>query len=63
MVSGCCKEVYRFPRTTYLYSTCISSFLQQHFSYFFDQFLNVFILVIIIYRMICFYKKNSFKSL
>ena len=30
VVSGCCcKEVYRFPRITYPYSTCISTFLQQ----------------------------------
>ena len=28
---GCgCKEVYRFPHTTYPYSSCICSFLQQH---------------------------------
>ena len=27
----CCKEAYRFPHNiTYPYSTCISSFLQQH---------------------------------
>ena len=27
MVSGCgCKEVYRFPRITYTYSSCICSF-------------------------------------
>ena len=33
VASGCgCKEVYRFPHTTYPYS-CIRSFLQQH-SYF-----------------------------
>ena len=31
MASGCvCKEVYRFPHTTYPYSSCICSFLQQH---------------------------------
>ena len=30
VVSGCCKEVYGFPHFTYPYSTCISSFLQQH---------------------------------
>ena len=31
VASGCgCKEVYRFPHTTYPYSSCISSFLQQH---------------------------------
>ena len=45
VVSWCCfKEVYiyRFPHIiTYPYSTCISSFLQQH-PYFFVQFLNVF---------------------
>ena len=33
-IYGCgCKEVYRFPHTTYPYS-CICSFLQQH-PYFF----------------------------
>ena len=31
VATGCgCKEVYRFPHTTYPYSSCISSFLQQH---------------------------------
>ena len=32
VISGCCcKEIYRFPHNiTYPYSTCISSFLQQH---------------------------------
>ena len=25
-----CNEVYRFPHITYLYSSCICSFLQQH---------------------------------
>ena len=25
-----CKEVNRFPHTTYPYSSCICSFLQQH---------------------------------
>ena len=25
-----CTEVYRFPHTTYPYSSCIFSFLQQH---------------------------------
>ena len=28
-----CKEVYRFPHTTYPYSSCICSFLQQHPSF------------------------------
>ena len=31
VATGCgCKEVYRFPHTTYPYSSCIRSFLQQH---------------------------------
>ena len=31
VASGCgYKEVYRFPHITYPYSSCISSFLQQH---------------------------------
>ena len=31
VATGCgCKEVYRFPHTTYPYSSCIFSFLQQH---------------------------------
>ena len=30
-IYGCaCKEVYGFPHTTYPYSSCICSFLQQH---------------------------------
>ena len=40
LYTGCgCKEVYRFPHTTYPYSSCISSFLQQHL-YFFCSFKN-----------------------
>ena len=35
VASGCgCKEVYRFPHTTYPYSSCICSFLQQHPTFF-----------------------------
>ena len=35
VATGCgCKAVYRFPHTTYPYSSCICSFLQQH-PYFF----------------------------
>ena len=31
VATGCgCKEVYRFPHTTYPYSSCICSFLQKH---------------------------------
>ena len=42
VATGCvCKEVYIFPHTTYPYSSCICSFLQQH-PYFLFIFLNVF---------------------
>ena len=31
VATGCgCKEVYRFPHTTYPYSSCICTFLQQY---------------------------------
>ena len=42
VTTGCgCKEVYRFPHTTYRYSSCICSFLQQH-PYFLFILKNVF---------------------
>ena len=42
VATGCgCKEVYRFPHTTYPYSSCICCFLQQHL-YFLFIFKNVF---------------------
>ena len=41
VASGCgCKEVYRFPHTTYPYSSCICSFLQQH-----PYFLKLFFVI------------------
>ena len=49
--TGCgCKEVYRFPHSTYPYPSCICSFLQQHptfcsffkcFSFLFQYFLVI----------------------
>ena len=49
VATGCgCKEVYRFPHTTYPYSSCICSFLQQH-PYFLFIFLCFSFLYIIIY--------------
>ena len=40
VATGCgCKEVYRFPHSTYPYSSCICSFLQQH-PYFLFNFLE-----------------------
>ena len=48
VVSGCCKEVYRFPHNiTYPYSTCITvAFLQQH-PYFFCSLLKYFFILVI----------------
>ena len=44
VATGCgCKKVYRFPHSTYPYSSCICSFLQQH-PYFLFIFLNVSVL-------------------
>ena len=51
VATGCgCKEVYRFPHTTYPYSSCICSFLQQH-PYFLFIFLNVFRSLYIVIRI------------
>ena len=42
-ICGCgCKEVYRFPHTTYPYSSCICSFLQQHPNFLFIFLFYVF---------------------
>ena len=41
VVTGCgFKEIYRFPHTTYPYSSCICTFLQQH-PYFFFHFVKM----------------------
>ena len=41
VATGCgFKEIYRFPHTTYPYSSCICTFLQQH-PYFFFHFVNI----------------------
>ena len=58
--TGCgCKEVYTFPHTTYPYSSCICSFLQQHpyfFSFFFFMFIVLYIYTVnpVIYTVILF---------
>ena len=45
MATGCgFKEIYRFPHTTYPYSSSNCTFLQQH-PYFFFFFLMFFVLV------------------
>ena len=51
VATGCgCKEVYRFPHTTYPYSSCICYFLQHpyflfikknFFSFLFQNFLKL----------------------
>ena len=51
VASGCgFKEIYRFPHTTYPYSSCICTFLQQH-PYFFVHFLKCFSFLYIIIMM------------
>ena len=56
---GCgCKKVYRFPHTTYPYSSCICSFLQQH-PYFLFIFKMFFVLVSVLF-VITFYVLNNF---
>ena len=41
VATGCgFKEIYRFPHTTYPYSSCICTFLQQH-PYFFFHFVII----------------------
>ena len=49
VASGCgCKEVYRFPHTTYPYSSCICYFLQQH-PYFLIIKTFFFVLVLVLF--------------
>ena len=53
VATGCgCKEVYRFPHTTYPYSSCICSFLQQHPYFLFFFFFKFFVLYIYIHAAI-----------
>ena len=41
VATGCgFKEIYRFPHTTFPYSSCICTFLQQH-PYFFFHFVKM----------------------
>ena len=59
VATGCgCKEVYRFPHTTYPYSSCICSFLQQH-PYFLFIFKILFVLVPVLFK-ITFYVLSNF---
>ena len=54
-----CKEVYRFPHTTYPYSSCICSFLQQH-PYFLFFFKERFSFLFQYFLVIKFYELNNF---
>ena len=49
VVSGCCcKKVYRFPHNiTYPYSTCRSSFLQQHSLFILKMFFVLSVLMLV----------------
>ena len=43
-IYGCgFKEIYRFPHTTYPYSSCICTFLQQHPYFFFHFVIYIYI--------------------
>ena len=56
VATGCgCKEVYRFPHSTYPYSSCICSFLQQH-----PYFLLMFFVLVPVLFVITFYVLNNF---
>ena len=58
-IYGCgCKEVYRFPHTTYSYSSCICSFLQQHPYFLF--ILKMFFVLVPVLFVIKFYVLNNF---
>ena len=50
VANGCgCKEVYRFPHTTYPNSSCICSFLQQQHPYFLFILKMIFVLVPVLF--------------
>ena len=54
-----CKEVYRFPHTTYPYSSCICSFLQSSIPTFCSLKKKFFVLVSVLF-VIKFYVLNNF---
>ena len=54
-IYGCgFKEIYRFPHTTYPYSSCICTFLQQH-PYFFVHLKKKFVLVPVLFLVVMIY--------
>ena len=59
VATGCgCKEVYRFPHTTYPYSSCICSFLQSIPTFLF--ILKMFFVLVPVLFLITFYVLNNF---
>ena len=52
VATGCgFKEIYRFPHTTYPYSSCICTFLQQH-PYFFVHLKKCIFIIIYIRKIL-----------
>ena len=50
VATGCgFKEIYRFPHTTYPYSSCICTFLQQHPYFFVHLKKKFFVLVPVLF--------------
>ena len=63
VATGCgCKEVYRFPHTTYPYSSCIYSFFTEA-SLLFVHFLKCFSFLFQYFFVITFYVLNNFFAL
>ena len=59
VASGCgCKEVYRFPHTTYPYSSCICSFCSS--IPIFCSFFKMFLVLVPVHFVITFYVLNNF---
>ena len=51
VATGCgFKEIYRFPHTTYPYSSCICTFLQQHPPTFLFILKMFFVLVPVLFK-------------
>ena len=54
VTTGCgCKEVYRFPHTTYPYSSCICSFLQHPYFLFICKMFFVLVPVLFGIYILC----------
>ena len=59
VATGCgFKETYRFPHTTYPYSSCICTILQQH-PYFFVYFFKCFSFLFSIYLLAGYFRQGK----